>query len=318
MDWSATGALLIAIRAIHFAATAIAAGTLVFRAAIARPVLRADEAAAKSFRTQTLWVVSVGVVVAIVSGAVWLLLQSVSMSGLPFGEAVTADLLSTVLSETQFGQVTLIRLALAVVAVSLAFGRSMTAERLALAAAAGFAASLAWTGHAASTLGATGYMHLAADALHLLAAAAWIGGLVSLVLLLFAAARNQPAAWAPFARDATERFSSLGMVSVATLIVTGVVNGWILVGSFRGLLATEYGRVLMLKLGIFAAMLAVAAINRFYLMPRLALPSANGVRLDALGQIMRNSVIEIALGLAILAIVGMLGMMHPAIHLVST
>ncbi|WFU74965.1 CopD family protein [Bradyrhizobium sp. CB2312] len=176
------------------------------------------------------------------------------------------------MNETQFGRLMEVRAGLAVaLAACLAFDRAALAEWLALAAGLGLAASLAWTGHAGSTLGAIGDVHLAADALHLIAAAAWIGGLVSLVLF-FAAARNQATAWAPVAGDAAERFSILGMVSVATLFVTGIVNAWILVGSFRGLFTTEYGRVLMLKLGIFAAMLAVAAINRFYLMPRLALP----------------------------------------------
>ncbi|WFU70621.1 MULTISPECIES: copper homeostasis membrane protein CopD [unclassified Bradyrhizobium] len=318
MDWSATGVAMVAARAIHFAATAVIVGTLVFRTNIAKAALRSKENVAIPFWTQTLHLLWACLAVGVISGLVWLLLQAVSMSGLPFGEAVSADVLSTVLNETQFGRLMEVRAGLAVaLAACLAFDRAALAEWLALAAGLGLAASLAWTGHAGSTLGAMGDVHLAADALHLIAAATWIGGLVSLVLF-FAAARNQATAWAPVAGDAAERFSILGMVSVATLSVTGIVNAWILVGSFRGLFTTEYGRVLMLKLGIFAAMLAVAAINRFYLMPRLALPSATGVQSDSLRQLTRNSVIEIALGLTILAIVGMLGMMHPAVHLVST
>jgi len=81
------------------------------------------------------------------------------------------------------------------------------------------------------------------------------------------------------------------------------------------LLVTEYGRLLMLKLGVFAVMLVFAAVNRFWLTPRLGLAMANGPQLDALRQLTRNSTIEIGLGLAIFAIVGMLGTMHPATHL---
>ena len=70
----------------------------------------------------------------------------------------------------------------------------------------------------------------------------------------------------------------------------------------------------MLKLGVFAIMLVFAAMNRFWLTPRLALSMASGPQLDALRQLTRNSTIEIGLGLAIFAIVGMLGTLHPATH----
>jgi putative copper resistance protein D len=106
----------------------------------------------------------------------------------------------------------------------------------------------------------------------------------------------------------------LGIISVATLLATGMFNAWILVGSFQALVVTEYGRLLMLKIVAFALMLAFAAVNRLWLTPRLALSSANEPSLDGIRQLTRNSIIEIALGLTIFAIVGMLGTLHPAIH----
>ena len=156
---------------------------------------------------------------------------------------------------------------------------------------------------------------MTADALHLLAASAWIGGLVSLVLLLAATSRNQSSDWAKLARDATERFSMLGLLSVTTLILTGVVNAWILVGSFHALLVTEYGRLLISKIAVFAVMLAFAAMNRFWWTPRLASTSGKNENAEALRQLARNSAIEIALGVVIFVIVGVLGTLHPAIHL---
>jgi len=116
--------------------------------------------------------------------------------------------------------------------------------------------------------------------------------------------------------DIVRRFSVLGIASVATLILSGIVNAWILVGSFRGLVVNGYGLLLMLKLAAFAVMLAFAAANRFVLTPRLTLPSDDG-RQDALRALTRNTVIEIALGLAIFAMVGVLGTLHPAAHLVQ-
>jgi len=306
---------LIAVRAVHFAATAITAGTLVFRTVVTNPASPAEPAVAQSFRTQTQRVAWIGLATAMISGVIWLLLQASSMSGLPFDEAMTSRVLSTVLSQTQFGQVSEIRMAMAVIlAACLAFRRTPLTDWLALALALGLTAAIAWTGHAGSTLGELGNLHLAADVLHLSAAAGWIGGLVSLVVLLAAARRHPATAWAQLARDATRRFSILGIASVATLLLTGIVNAWILVGSFHALTATGYGRLLMFKVAAFAAMVAFAAVNRFWLTPEL--DSAGGLPGDVLHRLTRNSTIEIVLGLLIFAIVGMLGTLHPAIHLV--
>jgi putative copper resistance protein D len=98
-------------------------------------------------------------------------------------------------------------------------------------------------------------------------------------------------------------------------MVSGFFNAWILVGSVRGLVVTGYGQLLMLKLSAFAVMLAFAAFNRFILTPRFALSSGQA-RQDALRGLSRNTWIEIALGLSIFAMVGVLGMLHPAAHLV--
>jgi len=221
----------------------------------------------------------IGLVVTMVSGLTWVLLLTMSLSGESLGDAVISGALRDVLNLTQFGLVSQIRLALAIaLAICLAFERSALWRRLALIAAVSLVASIAWTGHAASTPDKLGYLHLASDALHLTAASAWVGGLLPLSLLLRAARRRKD--WASFELDAVQRFSNLGIASVATLILSGFVNAWILVGSFRGLVVTGYGQLLMLKLAAFAAMLALAAFNRFVLTPRLALAS-DDARQDA-------------------------------------
>jgi copper resistance protein D len=316
MDWfgAAAGAPAIMIRAVHFAATAVVAGSLIFRAAVAGPVLRSGAAGAELLRRQTLGVAWTGLAVSAASGVIWLLLQAASMSGLPLGEAMAPGVLSTVLNETQFGLVSAIRLSLAVVlAGCLACDRFARSRRLGLASAIGLIAAIAWTGHGGSTAGPLGIVHLTGDLLHLVAAAAWLGGLVSLVLLL-GAVRGTDDASTSLAAETTKRFSTLGIVSVGTLFLTGTVNAWFLVGSLNALMATEYGRLLALKVGLFAVMLAFAAVNRFWLTPILQSPAESPARLHALGQLTRNSKIEIVLGLAIFGIVGVLGTLHPAIH----
>ena len=317
MDFGAAdNGAMIATRAIHFAATAIVTGTLVFRAVVANRALKSQEAAAKPFRTQTRYVAWISLAVAVISGLAWVLLLTMSLSDEGVGEAITSGALRDVVNLTQFGWISQIRLALAIVlAMCLVFDRSARWRGLALAAAVGLMASIAWTGHAASTPHTLGYVHLVADVLHLFAAAAWIGGLVSLVLLFAAIAKIPASPRAALAHDAASRFSTLGMLSVAILVLSGIVNAWILVGSFEGLFVTEYGQLLTFKILIFACMLAFSAVNRFSLTPRLARSSGDPVA--ALRQLKRNSTIEIALGLAIFAVVGMLGTQHPAIHLLK-
>ena len=308
MDWSAVGVPLVATRAVHFAATAIMAGNILFRLVIAEPVLRPEAKLAAAFRTQAQRVSRFSLAIAVISGAIWLLLQSAAMSGLPLADALTADVLSTVVNETQFGEVMIVRAGLAIlVAACLAYDRATIVRWLGLMASLAFTASLAWTGHSAATVGALGYLHLAADALHLVAAAAWLGGLVPLIPLLAVVSGDNAR---PFVRNAVERFSTLGIMSVAALMLSGLVNAGILVGSVTALFVTSYGQLLLLKLALFAVMLAFATINRLLLTPRLAQPSVDGLRWLA-----RNSTVELALGLAIFAVVGLLGTLHPAIHL---
>jgi len=316
MDWfgADVDGPLVVIRAIHFVATAVTVGTLIFRSVVAEPALRSEETTAAVVRRQSAHIAWLGLAVASVSGVIWVLVQTVAMSGLPLADAISSDVLSTVLNETQFGLISKMRFGLAIiVAASLVFDRLPRVYWLGLAAALAFIASIAWTGHAGSTLGQTGILHLTADTLHLVAAAAWIGGLVPLVLLLNLARCHQAPAWVALARDVAQGFSTLGIVSVGTLLATGIINTGVLVGSFHALLVTGYGQLLTLKIVVFAAMVGVAAINRYWLTPRLVL-SAKDAAPSALRQLTRNSVIEIALGFAIFAIVGVLGTLHPAMH----
>ena len=69
-----------------------------------------------------------------------------------------------------------------------------------------------------------------------------------------------------------DRFSRLGVFSVGILLASGLINSWNLLNGPRDLMATDYGRLVALKIVLFAAMVAIAAVNRFYLTPRLPKP----------------------------------------------
>ena len=316
MDWLGTDVdgPLVVVRGLHFAATAITTGTLIFRAVLAAVASGSATPAAIDVGRQTLRIAGICLAISAASGAILVLLQAASMSGLPFADAMTSDVLMTVVNETQFGVVSEIRFALAVViSVCLAYDRFPPARWLGLVLSLGLIGAVGWTGHAGSTVGETGVLHLAADILHLVAAAIWIGGLVSLVLLFAMMRRDRTDASMSFAYDATQAFSRTGIAIVAVIFATGIVNTWILVGSWHALIVTGYGQLLLLKVALFAVMLLFAAANRFWWMPRLALRSSEP-RLDALRRLARNSMMEFVLALVIFAIVGMLGTLHPASH----
>jgi mono/diheme cytochrome c family protein len=93
------------------------------------------------------------------------------------------------------------------------------------------------------------------------------------------------------------------------LVAGGAVNTWYLVGDVPALVGTSYGRLLLAKLALFAAMLVLAMANRWYLSLRVAQGERAAARL-----IRRNAIGEIVLGIGVLAIVGFLGVTPPAIH----
>jgi putative copper resistance protein D len=157
-----------------------------------------------------------------------------------------------------------------------------------------------------------GIVHAAADVLHLIAAAAWVGALVPLALVLLATGRD--ARSVAGARAATVRFSTFGIASVGTLLVTGAINTWYLVGSVHALADTDYGRLVLTKVALFLGMVAIAAVNRLRLTPRLV-GDANAVAsANALRQLRRNVVIEVLVGAVIIAIVAVLGVTPPGAH----
>jgi putative copper resistance protein D len=290
---------IILARAIHFAATALAAGTVSFMVLVAEPAFgRARPLAV--FRRRANLITWGTLAVAGLSGAAWLALLAADIYGASLVYVCLHGGVENVLIGTQFGVFGCLRLAVALLLAVLLLWPAVRWPQM--AAAAAFIALLAFVGHAGATPGAAGQLHLASDVVHLIAAGAWLGGLPALALLLASTPQQKG-----LAAHAAARFSTLGVVSVVALLLTGIVNSWMLLSSPRDLIATDYGRLLFLKIGLFAAMLAIAAVNRFYLTPRLAARSSRRM-------LTRNSLAETALGCGVLLLVGALGTMEPAAH----
>jgi putative copper resistance protein D len=182
--------------------------------------------------------------------------------------------------------------------------------KLALAVGSGAGAvalgSLVWTGHGTMGDEAAGWFHLAADLFHLGAAGLWLGALAGLMMLV-----ARPADLALCARALTG-FARTGTMIVATLVFTGFVNVWTLIGpsAIGGLLATFYGWLLAGKIMLFTAMLGLAAANRFWLTPALARSRAGESGL-AVHHLRISLAIETGCIIAILLLVGWLGTLPP-------
>jgi copper resistance protein D len=307
------------VRALHFAATVSVAGAVFFIVGISEPALRnaRDNAdGAFAVRRRLAWIAWISLVTVLLSGVPWLVLTAESMSGQPLG-ALSHGVLWTVLSQTDFGNNWLLRFVMAcllgglfVHVLSAKGVTSLWLRTFTVLLAAALVGTLAFAGHAIGGEGIEGIVHPAADIRHLLAAAAWVGALVPLALLLTMAGEDAGS----LARTATLRFSTLGIVCVATLLLTGVVNSWYLVGSVSALTGTGYGRLLLFKLALFAGMVGIAAVNWSRLTPKLEQNADVTAAQRAQRQLRRNAAIEAAMGAVIIAIVAVLGTLPPAGH----
>ena len=252
---------------------------------------------------------------ALISGLLWFVFSVANMSGTMAGIA-DQEMLWTVVNETTFGSVWMARMVLAVIPTVIAARpfRKATAGRDLITAclAAVLLASLAGTGHAQIEEGWIGLVHVGADAAHLLAAGAWLGGLVTLGFILLSHSMRDQEPIVDVDRILL-RFSSMGYVAVGTLIASGLINSWFLVGSVTSLLTTLYGQILLAKLGLFGAMLALAAANRFWLVPRMIKTEDSGAPAVWLGRLRYHVLGEQFLGLMVLLAVSVLGTMRPAV-----
>jgi copper transport protein len=190
---------------------------------------------------------------------------------------------------------------LALVALLLAV-RRRGASRLA-AVAAVYVVALAFVqalgGHAAAVTPRTG-LAVAVAALHVLAAGAWIGGLVAGIVAFWPLRGEQ----LPLARASLRRFGILAALSVGVLGVTGLYYAGRQVASLDALLTTLYGQTLLVKLGLLLVAGAFGLFNAMLLHGRWS--PVSGRRLKPL------LVAEAAAGLAVLAAAALLTATLPA------
>src|SRR5512132_1378600 len=115
-------------------------------------------------------------------------------------------------------------------------------------------------------------LNVAADILHVGAAAVWIGGLLALAIGRPRAARRlSPEQRARFTAALVPRLSAIALVSVAVIAATGLIRALSELSAVSQLWSSGYGRALLVKTGLLALLVSLGWINRSRLGPRLRL-----------------------------------------------
>jgi putative copper resistance protein D len=279
---------LVLCRFVHFIVVLMLFGAWLFR-----PLLLRDEALQvdRHLARLTRWLA----VVALVSGIAWALLITASMAG-SVAAAFDPDTVALVLGNTFFGQVWRWHLLInaALLALLLTPWHSNMPLRLGLSAL--LLATLAPVGHGAMLDGVSGQLLILNQIVHLICVAAWLGGLLLLVMIL-----RQP--MEPM-REVLRRFSGIGYALVAGLLITGLINVRVLTGQWWPTpLFSGFALILLIKALIVLGMLGLALFNR------LRVEDCE----QRMGALRRSVMLEWLLGIGAVAAVSLLGTLPPMI-----
>ncbi|WP_292722978.1 CopD family protein, partial [Mesorhizobium sp.] len=218
--------------------------------------------------------------------------QGLDALGAPFSDVATADVWEAGLWATSYGRSTL----LAATAIFLAYAAGQASNGshlgigLAVAALLLVGVTVASAGHASTA--SPRYLTIPAVFLHAVTVVLWIGALVPLGAVLIRGGAALPIV--------LRRFSRFIPAIVIVLALSGMALAVIQVQTIPALWNTDYGRVLLAKLALVAALLLLAALNRFYLtVPILAGSASATLRLT------RSVGAEIGLATAVIAVLGL-------------
>ncbi len=294
------GAPLVLARAVAVATLLSAVGALTFRHAVAvRLSGRLAPEVDARVRRRCLGLSRYSLAGAAAGLLVWLVAQSADLAGARSLPQIVAAV-PVVLRHTAFGHLIAAQWLIVVVAV-VVIGRRDGGVRqwAALGLAAAALVLQAGHGHAAAMQPRPSLL-LAAGVVHLFGAAAWLGGLLPLLLVV----REVPAKAGALA---ARWFAPLGRLCVVALTASSLLQGWVLVGSIPGLVGTAYGWMALVKLGLFAALFGFALANRYRFAPALLRegPSAKRVLVCSIA-------VQSGFGLAIAAAAAVLSSLPPA------
>jgi copper transport protein len=201
----------------------------------------------------------------------------------------------------------------ALIAAAFALRRGAAAVAIALATALAYLVLVPSLGGHASTQHPV-WLMLPANVIHVAAMALWAGGLVALVGALPAATRRaEPGERARMLAGALSRFSPMALAAVVALAAAGVAQAIVEVRTPAHLLDTAFGRAVLIKIVLLAALIAIGACHRRSSIPRLrALAAAGGTPGQAGVAVRRALRAEVALLVVVLAVTAALSSYPPS------
>jgi putative copper resistance protein D len=238
---------------------------------------------------------------AIIAVAIQLPLHT-AIIGAGWGDLLDGPLAWRVMTQTTIGQAWAFKAG--ILSLSLLALVMFRAQRLSIIALTAMAllASLALSGHSAMHTGWLAGIHRANQWLHLLSGGFWLGALFPVLTTL--QLLRMPI-WRPASMAALRRFSRMGHVAVALVIMTGALNTGLILNTLPLEWSHDYQRLLACKIGLVAAMVGIATLNRYWLVPRLSTTHGSTRALEWMTRL------EICLAAGVLALVVTLSALDP-------
>jgi len=213
--------------------------------------------------------------------------QAASAANVPLGQAFGQPL-ADLLLRGRFAAIWWPRVGLEVASLLLiaAGGIDGLASECALATLPAVLLTSALTSHGAALPGSAG-LGIAIDWLHIVGATAWVGGLVALAAIL-------PVARSLAISSVLTRFARVVLIASMAVLLSGVLQGTLEVGSLSGLLGTPYGELVLIKSALILAMLGLASWNEWRR------------RAASLAGLQRGVAAELALGVVVFGVAAVL------------
>jgi copper resistance protein D len=299
-------------RFVHISGSILLAAVFAFRLIVFVPATASSHGPATRgvFRGEFGRLFLVGCMMTVIcSGLAWFTFVAASIEEDASLLEVRPETAELILFQTQFGHLWLFRLGCCLVLGVLLFTACPESIKALLATVV--LASLGWAGHAGAISPRAGPLALVGDVGHLIAAALWPGGLVPLLFFLYAESRAADGGDWSLAARVTRRFSTVSLAAVAFLATTGILNACFLVGNLRAVFGTDYGRLLLVKIGLFLLTITIGAWNLLVLKPdvvRLAPTLKKGKPPRPIALLIRNVICETGLAACLLLVVGFLGL----------
>jgi copper transport protein len=291
---------------LQFVGVVLAGGVLTFRALVFVPAARVLGDRGAGDASVAMWLGVAGAALALHAGLFGFLVGAYPIVGGGGLSAFVATQIIPIRLGTHLGQAWTLMTFAWLGVLALIVGAWVTPRRRELLLASAGILSLAiafgisWASHPASR----GTLPLAADYVHLLAGALWVGAVVSLAIFVGVAHRLSGPSREALARACLLRFSALAPPLVVALAIAGVYVALRQLPSLSALVTTGYGITLILKSVVFVGAIALGGYHHFRVVPRIAA----GAPVSA---IRRTLTVEVCLLLAALAFAAILSQTAP-------